>query len=128
MKKLIIVLVLLLAATALFGQAIKLGTFPSAKWLDAPPKGEYDYQAVWEFSPNNIKVSDVKTGETFDFSANTVKDFKVTDEGGVQTGISFSCVETGKSYFFKTNLPNTDITMEITRSDGTKYNATMKKQ
>ena len=121
MKKLIIVLVLLLAATALFGQ-IKLGAFPSAKWLDA--KNE----AVWEFSATNIRILDSKTGDVaWDFAGKTIQDFQVSGEGR-QTMITFSCPDAGRSYSFKTALPDTGIVMEITRPDLPKYTVTMPKQ
>jgi len=121
MKKLIIVLVLLLAATALFGQAIKLGAFPTAKFLDA------NYDAVWEFTANNIRILDSKTGDVaWDFAGKTINDFKVTDEGR-QMGVAFSCPEAERSYFFKAG-PSGDAVMEIERAGKPKYTVTMKRQ
>jgi hypothetical protein len=129
MKKLIIVLVLLLAAAALFGQAIKLGgNFPSAKYLDAPKGGEFDYEAVWEFSADNIKVTDVKTGEVFDFSKYKVNDFQTAMDGR-QIVVTFSCPDAqNRSYTIKTTLPGTDLILEIERPDLPKYSVTMKQQ
>jgi len=123
MKKLIIVLVLLLAATALFGQAIQLGgAFPSAKFLDAKN------DAVWEFSANNIRILDSKTGDlAWDFAGKTIQDFRTAMDGR-QAVVTFSCPEAGRSYSFKTALPATDLVMEITRSDLPKYTVTMPKQ
>ena len=121
MKKLIIVLVLLLAATALFGQSIKIGAFPPGKWLD----GKYD--AIWEFSTSNIRILDSKTGDVaWDFAGKTINDFKVTDEGR-QVGVAFSCPEAERSYFFKAG-PNGDAVMEIERDGKPKYTVTMKRQ
>jgi ABC-type glycerol-3-phosphate transport system substrate-binding protein len=122
MKKLIIVLVLLLAATALFGQ-IKMGnSFPSAKFLDA------QNNAVWEFSADNIKIWDSKTGDlAWDFANKTIQDFK-TSADGRQVIVTFSCPEAERSYAFRTNLPDADITMEISRTDLPKYTVKMPKQ
>jgi len=119
MKKLIIVLILLFAATMAFAQ-INLGTFPVGKWTDA------NYDATWEFTSNNIKVTDNKTGESFNFSGK-VQDFKVVVDGR-QPGITFSSDAAGRSYSFKAALPATDVVMEIERPGLPKYTVTMKKQ
>ena len=124
MKKLIIVLVLLLAATALFGQ-IKLGAFPSAKWLDS--NKELQYEAVWEFSPSNIRILNTDGSVAWDFAGKTIQDFKVNVDG-LNSVITFSCPEAERSYSFKTNLPSSDVTMEITRSGLPKYTVKMPKQ
>jgi hypothetical protein len=121
MKKLIIVLVLLLAATALFAQSVELGAFPVGKWLDA------NYDAIWEFSSNNIRILDSKTGDVaWDFSGK-IQDFKVIADGR-QTGVSFGCSDAGRVYYFKTALPGTDLVMDIDRDGKPKYTVTMKKQ
>jgi len=122
MKKLIIVLVLMLAATALFGQSIKLGTFPVGKWLDP------NFDTVWEFTSSNIRILSSTDGSVlYDFSGKTIQNFKVFVDG-TQPGISFTCPESGRSYSFKASLPKTDVVMEIERSDQPKYSLTMKKQ
>jgi len=121
MKKLIIVLVLLFAAAALFGQSIELGRFPSAKWLDP------NYDAIWEFSANNIKISDSKTGEEYYSFAGKVQNFAVTTEGMTPV-IKFACDDAGRSYTFKANMSSGDVVMEIERSGLPKYTVTMKKQ
>ncbi|WP_461246921.1 hypothetical protein [Treponema sp. R6D11] len=122
MKKLLIVLVLLFAATVVFGQTIKLGTFPVGKWLDP------NWDAVWEFSSNNIRILSSTDGSVlYDFSSKTIQNFKVFVDG-VQPGISFTCPEAERSYSFKASLPKTDVVMDIERSDQPKYNLTMKKQ
>ena len=121
MKKLIIVLVLLLAATALFGQAINIGSFPPGKWLDAK------YDAVWEFSATNIRILDSKTGDVaWDFAGKTIKDFRVFLDGR-NPGISFSCSDAGRSYSFKTGT-GTDLVMVIKRDGLDDYTVTMKQQ
>jgi len=120
MKKLIIVLVLLLAATALFGQ-IRTGAFPTAKWLDDR------YDAVWEFTENNIRILSSTDGSVlWDFAGKTIKDFKVTVENAQPT-ITFSCVEADRSYSFKPRV-NGDLTMEIERPGMEKNTKVIKKQ
>jgi hypothetical protein len=136
MKKLIIVLVLLLAATALFGQSalqsavanaagnqrINLGNFPAGKWLDS------NYDAIWELSSNNIRILDSSSGSVFwDYSDLTIQGFKVTTEG-LNPVISFTCPEAGRAYSFKANLSDASLTMTIERNDQPKYTVTMKKQ
>jgi len=115
MKKLIIVLVLLLAATALFGQAIQLKGFPTAKFLDSAKGGDFDYEAVWEFSANNIRILDTAGNVQWDFSGKTVRDFKVSVLESADARITFSCPEAERSYIFTTNTPSKDITMVIKR-------------
>jgi len=137
MKKLIIVLVLLFAATALFGQIgalpsaapsvpaggkISLGNFPAGKWLDP------NYDAIWEFSSNNIRILDSNSGSVYwDYSDLTIQNFKLSTEG-LNPVISFSCPEAGRSYSFKVTLSDASLTMTIERSDQPKYTVTMKKQ
>jgi hypothetical protein len=125
MKKLIIVLVLLLAATALFGQSIRVPSNMVGKWLDSISNSEFDYEAVWEFSTNGLKVSG-SDGE-FNFAGKTIRDFNGISEG-IQVGISFSCVESERSYKFLTALPSTDIVMTIDRAGLPTYTIRMKKQ
>jgi len=124
MKKLIIVLILLFAATAVFAQSINLGQFPVGKWLDS------NYNAIWEFSSNNVKIVDSKTGEVYFEFAGQIQDFKVGASGGLppQPVVSFSCSATGRAYSFKTTLPSTDLILEIDRPNLPKYSVTMKKQ
>jgi len=123
MKKLIIVLVLLFAAAALFGQSIKIGAFPAGKWLDA------NYDAIWEFSANGIRILDSKTGDVaWDFAGKTIQGFDVNLEGR-QIGIKFTCPDAGRSYSFKTpSNGEGDIVMDIERDGLPKYTVTMKKQ
>ena len=121
MKKLIIVLVLLLAATALFGQ-INLGSFPAGKWLDP------NYDAVWELSATNIRILSSTDGSVlWDFTGKTIQDFKGVLDGGVPA-ITFSCTEAERTYKFKPNPPSTDVTLTIDRADKPTYSIRMKKQ
>jgi hypothetical protein len=122
MKKFIVVLVLLFAATVVFAQPIQLGTFPVGKWLDP------NYDAIWEFSSNNIKILSSTDGSVlYDFSTKTIQNFKVVVDAG-QPGIQFTCPDAGRSYTFKATLPNTNVAMDIERDDQPKYNLTMRKQ
>jgi len=122
MKKLIIVLVLLLAATALFAQSIKIGAFPAAKWLDDR------YDAVWEFTANNIRILSSTDGSVlWDFAGKTINDFKVTVDNSGEPSISFSCTEAERSYSFKPRV-NGDLTMVIERPGMEKNTKVIKKQ
>jgi len=121
MKKFIAVLVVMFAATALFGQSIQLGNFPVGKWLDP------NYDAVWDFSTNNIRILSTSGTVLYDFSTKTIRDFKVSLEG-VQPVISFNCPESERAYRFIATLPNTNINMEINRTAQAKYTVNMRKQ
>jgi len=121
MKKIIIILVLLFAATVIFAQSVQLGQFPIGKWLDP------NWNAIWEFTSNNIRILNSNTGEVyFDFSGK-IQNFKVFVDGA-QPGISFSCFDTEKTYSFKANLTNNNVVLEIDREDKPKYTVTMRKQ
>ena len=122
MKKLIIVLVLLLAATALFGQSIKASAFQPGKWLDA------NYDAIWEFSASTVRILDSKTGDVaWDFAGKTIQDFNASSEGR-STIITFSCPDAGRTYSFKIGSADADIVMVIKRDGLKDYTVTMKKQ
>jgi hypothetical protein len=121
MKKLIAFFIVLLAAASLFAGPIQLGTFPVGKWLDP------NYDAVWDFASDNIRILSPSGKVLYDFSDKTIQDFKVFLEG-TQPGISFTCPEAGRSYRFLKPLTNTDVVMEIQRNNLAKYSVTMKKQ
>ena len=108
MKKVIVVLVILFVASMLFADPIQLGTFPVGKWLDP------NYNVIWDFSSNNIRILGIDGNVLYDFSGKTIQDFKVFVDG-MQPGISFSCPESGRSYRFLKPLNNTDVVMEIDR-------------
>jgi len=119
MKKFIVVLVLLLAATAVYAQQINLGDFPVGKWLD------HNYDAIWEFSSNNIKLHGTDGRLVYDFSG-MVQDFRVFLDG-LNPGISFACADTERSYRFVIQL-NTNLKMEIERQNEPLYTVDMRKQ
>ena len=121
MKKTIAVLVILFAASMLFADPIQLGTFPVGKWLDP------NYNAVWDFSSNNIRILGLNGDVLYDFSGKTIQNFKVFVDGA-QPGISFDCPESGRAYRFLKPLTNTDVVMEINRDGLPKYTVNMKKQ
>jgi len=121
MKKAIVLLLVLFAAVTVYADPIQLGTFPVGKWLDS------NYDAVWDFSSNNIRILDTSGKVLYDFSTKTVQDFKVFMEG-TQPGISFTCPEAGRSYRFLKPMTNSDVVLEIERSGLPKYSVNMKKQ
>jgi hypothetical protein len=121
MKKLLVVLVILLAAASLPADPIHLGSFPVGQWLDA------NYNAVWDFASDNIRILSPNGVVLYDFSGKTIQDFKIVMEE-FQPGITFTCPEAGRSYKFLKPLTNSDVIMEIERKSFSRYSVTMKKQ
>ena len=121
MKKLIVIFVIMFAAVSLSADTIQLGKFPVGQWLDA------NYNAVWDFASNNIRILSTDGKVLYDFSSKTIQDFKVFMDG-TQPGISFTCPEAGRSYRFLKPLTNSNIVMEIERRGKPIYSVTMKKQ
>ena len=121
MKKAIVVLIMLLAATALFADSINLGNFPVGQWLDP------NYNAVWDFSTGNIRILNTNGAVLYDFSSKTIQNFKVFLDG-VNPGISFTCPEAGRSYRFVKPLTDSTLLMEIDRTNLAKYKVTMPKR
>jgi len=121
MKKLLAALIILSAAASLPADPINLGNFPVGQWLD------HNYDAVWDFTSNNIRILNTDGKVLYDFSNKTILDFKVFLEGA-QPGISFTCPEAGRSYKFLKPLTNTDLFMEIERSNHKNYSVNMKKR
>jgi len=121
MKKLLVVLIVLLAAASLPANPIQLGNFPVGQWLDT------NYNAVWDFTSDNIRILSTNGKVLYDFSNKTILNFKPILEG-VQPGISFTCLESGRSYRFLKPLTSTDMVMEIERSNRPRYSVSMKKR
>jgi len=122
MKKLIVILVVFFAAMSVSADPISLGSFPVGKWLDT------NYDAVWDFASDNIRILSKDGAVLYNFSGKTIQNFKVFLEG-TQPGISFNCPEAGRSYrFLKAAGLNTDVVMEIDRTGQSKYSITMKRQ
>jgi len=120
MKKLIVILLMLFAASAVFAE-IQLGTFPIGQWLDP------NYDAVWDFASNNIRILDTDGKILYNFSDKTINDFRIFLDG-LQPGISFSCPEAERSYRFIKPLTNSDVILEIDRRDQERYTVHMPKQ
>jgi len=121
MKKFFAVLIILMAAASLSADPIQLGSFPLGQWLDA------NYDAVWDFTSNNIRILSTNGKVLYDFSDKTIQDFNVFLEG-TQPGISFICLDSGRSYKFLKPLIGSDIKMQIRRHGHPDYSVTMKKQ
>jgi len=121
MKKLFAVFIVLSAAMSLPANPNQLGDFPLGKWLDT------NYNAVWDFTANNIRILSTNGKVLYDFSDKTIQDFKVIMEG-TRPGISFSCPESGRSYKFLKPLTSSDAIMEIERNNRPKYSVTLKRQ
>jgi len=121
MKKLLVVLIILLVAASLPAEPINLGNFPVGQWLDA------NYDAVWDFTSNNIRILNTDGKVLYDFSNKTILNFRVFLEG-TQPGISFTCPEAGRTYKFLKSLLGSDLTMEIERNSKPKYSVNMQKR
>jgi hypothetical protein len=121
MKKLFVILIILLAAASLSADPIQLGNFPVGQWLDA------NYNAVWDFTSDNIRILSTNGRVLYDFSNKTIQDFKIILEG-TQPGISFTCPEAGRSYKFLKPLTGSDVNMQIKRYGRPDYSVTLKKQ
>jgi len=120
MKKIFVVLIILLTASALSADPIHLGNFPLGQWLDA------NYNAVWDFTSDNIRILSTDGKVLYDFSEKTINDFKISMEG-TQPSISFHCPEAGRAYKFLKPLLGSDLVMQINRRDYPEYSVTMKK-
>lgn len=122
MKKMLVVVVFLLAmATVVFAEGIDLGKFPKGKWLDA------NWNAVWEFGANSIRLLDTNGGLIFDFQ-DKIEDLKV-DVGVGEAKISFACEEAGRKYVFTKGITDLDLEMTIDPDwSAADYTVTMKMQ
>lgn len=121
MKKFLLVLVFFGAGMTLFAGDINLGTFPVGSWIDA------NYDAVWEFSSNNIRILGTDGSVIWDFSEKTINDFKVSVKDGAPA-ISLTCPEAGRSYTFIKPITKSTLVMEIARTDKDLYSVTMDKK
>lgn len=122
MKKVLIVCFMSLFLVGVFAAGpLNLGDFPLGKWVDS------NYDAVWEFSSNNIRILSPDGTVYCDFSEKTVNDFKVGLESAGAT-ITFSCPETAREYKFIKGLTNLKLTLEINRENQPQYSVLMDKQ
>jgi len=100
--------------------SLDLGNFPLGKWLDP------NWDAVWEFSSNNIRILSPSGRVLWDFAGKTINNFNLSADG-LQPVVSFSCPQAGRSYSFKPQA-NSDLIMDIDRSGQPHYTVTMPKQ
>jgi len=122
MKKFLTVLAVLLVASAFASaESINLGQFPKGQWLDA------NWNAVWEFGADDIRLLDVNGNVLFDFK-DKITDLEV-DIGVSEANISFACKETERKYVFTKGVTNLDLVMSIDPDwTTTDYKVTMKMQ
>ena len=115
MKKILVITALLLiVGGSIFAQGIDIGEFPVGNWVDDT------YDAVWEFSSNNIRILDVDGNVYYDFKGKTIKDFKAgVNMDGI--AISFYCDETGKTYRIVKPPTNTNLELTIDTDWGVHY-------
>ena len=121
MKKVALVFIMLLVVSALFAEPMHLGTFPAGRWLDP------NYDAVWDFSLNNVRILTPAGKVLHDFSTKTIQNFRFFLDGD-QPAISFTCPETGRYYRFVAHVSSAIIVMEIEREALPKYSVKMEKQ
>jgi hypothetical protein len=126
MKKLMAVLIVLLVAMSASAIPIDLGSFPTGQWLDP------NYDAVWEFSPSNIRILSKTTGAVvYDFDQKTVQELRSFMDNNSPT-VSFSCPESERKYNFARPLGSLDLVMTIDRTlympDFPIYTVTMPRQ
>lgn len=111
---------LMALSAGLSAQSIDLGDFPIGEWLDE------NYEAVWEFRSDNIRILDKEGGVYYDFRGKT-QDFKVSPStSGLK--LSFRCEDTGKNYEFIKGLTNLDLKLVIDKDNGVHYETDMPKQ
>jgi len=120
-KTILIAVLLLIAAGFVTAEGINLGSFPLGKWLDP------NYDAVWEFTTDNIRILSTDGAVYYDFGDKTVRDFKVAVEAGKPV-MSFSYDESRRSYKFTKPISNMDIILEIEAPWDPDYRVEMKKQ
>jgi hypothetical protein len=91
------------------------------KWLDP------NYDAVWEFTSDNIRILSTDGEVYFDFSEQGVKDFSVGMESGTPV-MSFESEAARRSYKFTKPVTNMNIILEIDAPWNRNYKVEMKKQ
>ncbi len=115
MKKILLFVLILTAATVMVhSEGVELGDFPIGKWLDA------NWDAVWEFESNNIRILSTDGSVHYDFDGKTIEDWKVRP-GTKGLVLSFYCPETGKKYQFTKPLTNLNLLMVIDTDTGNNY-------
>ena len=106
MKKAILILAaMLLAGASVWAQGIDLGKFPTGKWMDAK------WDAVWEFSTDNVRILDSKGTVIYDFRGK-ITDFNVAVTV-TEAKITFTCKDAGRKYVFTKGIKDLDLVMKI---------------
>ena len=122
MKKLVLVLVLLFAATALFAQAADvLSSLPSGSWLD------HNFNGTWTFSASGISIRDNATGQVTTFNLSNMENLRAV-RSGLMPGVGFSNASVGKSFSFYPNLADGTMNLSIERAGQATYTVVMQKQ
>jgi len=115
MKKILLVILMVTMATVMVhSEGIEMGDFPIGKWMDA------NWDAVWEFESNNIRILSTNGSVHYDFDGKTIEDWKVRP-GTKGLVLSFYCAETGKKYEFTKPLTNLNLLMVIDTDTGNHY-------
>ncbi len=115
MKKLLLIILILTAATIMVHSAeMELGDFPLGKWLDS------NWDAVWEFESNNIRILGTDGSVYCDFDKKTIENWSLKP-GTKGLVVSFYCPETGKKYQFTKPLTNLNLLMVIDTDTGIHY-------
>lgn len=107
MKRIYCAFVLVIIGTLVTAQSVDLGQFPKGKWIDN------NWNAVWEFGANSIKLYDIAGNLLFDFDKK-VENLKV-NVTLTKAQVSFYCKETERSYTFSKDLKDLNLDMEIKR-------------
>lgn len=107
MKKILLFVLILTATTAMVhSEGINMGDFPLGKWLDA------QYDAVWEFQSNNIRILSTDGSVHYDFAGKTIENWSIKP-GTSGLVLSFYCPDTGRKYEFTKALTDTSLKMYI---------------
>ena len=115
MKKLFFILLMITTVTIMAqSQSINLGDFPIGKWMDS------NWDAIWEFESDNIRILDSEGGVYYDFTGKTIENFTIKP-GTSGIVLSFYCKETEKKYIFTKPLTNLNLKMVIDTDSGIHY-------
>ncbi len=105
MKKSVLVCVLCVWGAIAFSQNIDLGKFPKGTWVDN------NWNAVWEFGANSIKLYDTAGMLLYDFDGK-IENLKI-DVNLTNASVTFYCKETRRLYQFSKSLKDLNLDMKI---------------
>lgn len=122
MKKLVLVLVLLMAvgAVQLFAQDV-MASLPTGSWIDT------NYNGTWTFAATGITIRCNTTGATYTFNTGNVQELAAA-RSGLSAGITFRSQARGKTYTFFPNLTDNTMRLLIDRPNEEQYVVTMRQQ